>query len=116
MIAPSPGVFGYASIPEVDYPVGLYVVAEYKGDSDGETKKWFIARTALESDDGDGMSHVAHFRPLGVRSKPCREAQAPESRLSRVSACGGRSTQAPPEALARSSPPPKGCWRKRCPA
>ena len=61
MIAPSPGVFGYASIPEVDYPVGLYVVAEYKGDSDGETKKFLIARTALESD-GDGMGYVAHSR------------------------------------------------------
>ena len=61
MIAPAPGVFGYASVPEVDFPVGLYVVAEYKGDSDGETKKWLIARTALESD-GDGMGYVAHSR------------------------------------------------------
>ena len=31
MIAPAPGVFGYASVPVVDYPVGLYVVSvEFK--------------------------------------------------------------------------------------
>ena len=60
MIAPAPGVFGYARVPDVDYPVGLYVVAEHKGD-EAEPKKWLIARTALESD-GDGEGYSAFSR------------------------------------------------------
>ena len=60
MIELAPGAFGYASVPAVNIPVALYIIA-HDPFGDGLFPAWLIARSALRSD-GDGQGYVVFSR------------------------------------------------------